>query len=398
MNIPLAKQDITDLEKNAVLEALNSPKLALGPKLAEFEKMATDFVGVKHAVAVNSGTSALHLIIRALGITKGDEVITTPFSFIASSNCILFEGAIPVFVDIDPQTLNIDVSKIEKKITKKTKAIVAVDVFSHPADFDTLKKIAKKHNLFLIEDSAEALGSEYGGNPPPHKASAVGTTKSAFGLTESARRRKCGSFGDAAVLAFYPNKQITTGEGGMVLTNNKKIADLCRSMANQGRKIENGKWLEHVRLGYNYRLSEINCALGIAQLQRIEEILAKRKQVAELYSEKLKDVEELEVQYIAPENTLSWFVYVVTLSEKFAGKKRDTIILEMGKRGIQCSNYFQTIHLQPFYKSEFGYKVGDYPIAENISKRTLALPFFNNLTEEEIDVVVKNLKEIVAQL
>ena len=369
-NIPLSKPDITDAEKNAVLEVLNSPKLALGPKLVEFEKIVADFTGVKYAVAVNSGTSALHLIVRALGIKKGDEVITTPFSFIASANCTLYEGATPVFVDIDPQTLNIDVSKIEKKITKKTKAILAVDVFSHPADWDALKKIAKKHKLFLIEDSAEALGSEYKG-------------------------KKCGSFGDAGVFAFYPNKQITTGEGGMVLTNNKKIADLCKSMSNQGRKIENEKWLEHVRLGYNYRLSEMNCAMGIAQLGRIKEILAKRKKVAGLYNEKLQGVKDLQIPYNSKESTLSWFVYVVILSEEFAGKKRDAIMQEMKIRGIKCSNYFQTIHLQPFYKNEFGYKAGMYPVAENISKRTLALPFFNNLKEEEINTVVKNLKEIL---
>ena len=228
-NIPLSKQDITDLEKTAVLEVLNSPKLALGPKLQEFEKLMADFVGVKYAIAVNSGTSGLHLIVKSLGIKKGDEVITTPFSFIASANCILYEGAKPVFVDIDQKTLNIDVTKIEKKITKKTKAILAVDVFSQPADWDALKRLAKKHHLFLIEDSAEALGSLY-------------------------KNKKCGSFGDAAVFAFYPNKQMTTGEGGMILTNNKKIAELCKSMSNQGRKIKDGAWLEHVRLGYNYRL------------------------------------------------------------------------------------------------------------------------------------------------
>ena len=373
MNIPLSSQDITDKEKNAVLEVLNSSKLALGPRLEEFEKKFADFASVKYAVAVNSGTSGLHLIIRALGIKAGDEVITTPFSFIASANCILYEGATPVFVDIDKDTFNIDVSKIEAKITSKTKAILAVDVFSHPADWGTLQALAKKHNLFLIEDSAESLGSEYKG-------------------------KKCGSFGDAAIFAFYPNKQITTGEGGVILTNNKEIADFCKSASNQGRKVEDGKWLEHVMLGYNYRLDEMSCALGVVQLSRISEILAKRKKVAEYYNAKLKSVEGLEIPYADKDSTLSWFVYVVKLAEKFAGDKRNEIIKELGKRGVQCSNYFAPIHLQPFYKEEFGYKEGDFPVTENIGQRTLALPFFNNLTEKDIDFVVENVKEVLSNV
>ena len=368
--IPLAKQDITDAEKRAVMAVLDSPKLALGPKLEEFEKAVADFTGVKYAVGVNSGTSGLHLIVRALGIGKGDEVITTPFSFVASANCILYEGATPVFVDIKSDTFNIDPELIEGSITSKTKAILAVDVFSHPADWGALQKIAKKYNLFLIEDSAEALGSEYQG-------------------------KKCGSFGDAAVFAFYPNKQITTGEGGMVLTSNKNIAELCRSMANQGRKVEDGKWLEHVRLGYNYRLDEMSAALGVSQMQRIEEILKKRKKVANAYNEKLQGIKEVSIPHNSKESNLSWFVYVVLLSETCAGEKRDAIIKKMAERGIQCSNYFAPIHLQPFYQDEFNYKEGDYPIAENVGKRTLALPFFNNITQEEIEHVVSALKSII---
>ncbi|OGZ64163.1 MAG: polysaccharide biosynthesis protein [Candidatus Staskawiczbacteria bacterium RIFCSPLOWO2_01_FULL_40_39] len=370
MQIPLSKPDITQSEKKAVLEVLNTSHLSLGKKHIEFQDKVADFVGSKYAVAVNSGTSGLHLIIRALGIGRGDEVITAPFSFIASSNAILYEGAKPVFIDIDKNTSNIDVSKIEEKITPKTKAILAVDVFSHPADWDALGKIAKKHNLFLIEDSAEALGSEYKG-------------------------KKCGSFGDAAIFAFYPNKQITTGEGGMIITNNKNIADMCKSMANQGRKVENGKWLEHIRLGYNYRLDEMSCALGIAQIARIDEILKKRSQVAKWYSEALKEIKAIELPYIDEHSKLSWFVYVVRLAENFSGEKRDMVIAKMAERGIACSNYFQPIHLQPFYKDEFGYKEGDYPVSEGISKRTLALPFFNNLTKEEVRYVAKNLKEVI---
>jgi len=353
--IPLSKPDITEKEQKAVLRVLKTSSLSLGKNYLEFEKIMAKFAGVKYAVAVNSGTGGLHLIIRALGISRGDEVVTTPFSFISSSNCVLFEQANPVFVDINERTFNIDVSKIEEKITKKTKAILAVDVFSQPADWDELKRIAKKHKLYLIEDSAEALGSEYKG-------------------------KKCGSFGYAGIFAFYPNKQITTGEGGIILTNSKEIFRLCKSMANQGRKVEGEKWLEHERLGYNYRLDEMSCALGISQMERIKEILKKRNNIAK------------------PGNKLSWFVYVVKLNNKFAGKKRDEVIKKMAERGIQCGDYFQPIHLQPFYKKEFGYKKGDFPISENISGRTIALPFFNNLKEKEIDFVAKNLKDSLLKI
>jgi perosamine synthetase len=375
--VPLSKPDITDKERKAVMEVLKTPDLSLGKKYIEFEKIMAKFAGVKYAVVTNSGTSALHLIIKAMGIKAGDEVITTPFSFISSSNCILFEKAKPVFVDIDENTLNIDPDKIEKKITKNTKAILAVDVFSRPADWDKINSIAKKHKLYLIEDSAEALGSEYKG-------------------------KKCGSFGDAAVFAFYPNKQVTTGEGGAVLTNNKKIADLCKSMANQGREVKNGKWLDHARLGYNYRMDEMSCALGISQMQRISEILKKRSAVADLYSKKLREIEEVQTPNISEKTKLSWFVYVVKLSNKlFSNKlfsKRDLIIKKMAKRSIQCGNYFQPIHLQPFYKKEFGYKTGDFPVAESTGRGTIALPFFNDLKEKEINFVVKNLKAIINEL
>lgn len=381
MKIPLAQPDITNLDRRAVLEVLKTPNLSLGPRLREFEKKIAKFVGVKYAIGVNSGTSALHLIIRALGIKDGDEVITTPFTFIASANCILFERAKPVFVDIDENTLCIDPNKIEEKITKKTKAILAVDVFGHPADWNFLKKIAKKYKLFLIEDSAEAIGSEYGSVDSPQ-----------------AKGKKCGFFGDASILSFYPNKQITTGEGGMILTNIKRIADLCRSMANQGRKSEGGKWLEHIQLGYNYRLNELSCALGVAQLNRINEILAKREKIADMYNEKLKSFPEVTIPYIAPDVEMSWFVYAIRLSKKYLKIDRNKIIQKMAKKGIQCGIYFQPIHLQPFYKKMFGYKSGDFPVAENISQRTIALPFYNNLKEREIDYVVKNLKAILAKL
>jgi perosamine synthetase len=372
IDIPLSRPDITDLEIDQVTSVLRTPHLSLGSKLPEFERMIADYVGVKHAVAVNSGTSALHLIVRALEIGEGDEVITTPFSFIASANCLLFEKARPVFVDIDPTTLNLNTELIKERINDRTRAILAVDAFGLPADYDRLSQIAERHNLKLIEDSCEALGAEYKG-------------------------RKAGSLGAAGAFGFYPNKQITTGEGGVVVTNNKGLADLCGSMRNQGRG-EKGTWLEHQRLGYNFRLSEINCALGIAQLSRLKEILARRDRVAGLYNQKLADWPEASVPCTILGIKRSWFVYVIVLRDGYGAKQRDLIIREMLNRGIHCGRYFTPIHLQPFYVKIFGYKKGDFPVTESIAERTIALPFYNNLSGREIDLVAGNLKEIVTKI
>lgn len=369
MKIPLARPDITEWEIEAVVNVLRSPYLSLGPKLGEFEQGLAEFAGVKYAVAVNSGTSALHLIIKALGIGEGDEVITTPFSFVASANCILFERAIPTFVDINSQTWNIDANLIEERITEKTKGILAVDVFGLPAEWDRLREIAEKHNLRLIEDAAESLGAEYKG-------------------------RKTGSFGDGAVFAFYPNKQITTGEGGAALTNDKEMAQLCRSLRNQGRS-NGGEWLEHERLGYNYRLSDISCALGIAQLERVDELLSKRERVAQLYNERLKEIEEIAIPHISPNVTKSWFVYVIKLHDGFNHEDRDKILKDLRGKGIECSNYFGPIHLQPFYRKMFGYQEGNFPVTEQIAARTIALPFYGNLAEKEVDYVCDNLRRSV---
>lgn len=365
--IPLSSPDITDFERKAVLDVLKTPTLSLGPTIPRFEKQIAKLARRRYAIAVNSGTAALHLAVRALGIKKGDEVITTPFSFIASANCILYENAKPVFADIEEKTMTIDPKEVEKRITKRTKAILAVDVFGHPAKWDEILRIAKKHHLKVIADSAESLGSFYKGKP-------------------------CGSFGDIAIFSFYPNKQITTGEGGVILTNDKAIADLCFSMTNQGRAVANGKWLEHIRLGYNYRMTEMQAALGLAQLARLSELSRKRKKVAALYTKKLRSVKGLELPFQDKGSKVNWFVYVVRLPAKLGRKGRDKMMSQMAKKGIQCGNYFQTIHLQPFYRKLFGYKRGDFPVAENISDRTIALPFYNNLKEKDLDMVVKALK------
>ena len=372
MKIPLASPDVTAREIEAVLEVLHSSHLALGPRLAAFEAAMTTLTGVHHAIATNSGTSALHLVVRALGIGRGDEVITTPFSFIASSNCILFEGGTPVFVDIEPRTLCIDPERVDRAITPRTKAILAVDVFGHPADWPALERIARKRHLRLIEDSAESLGSRLDGRP-------------------------CGSFGHAAIFGFYPNKQITTGEGGAVVTDNPEIARLCRSMVNQGRG-EEGGWLDHVRLGYNYRMDEMSAALGLAQLGRIEEIMSARARVASWYAEALQKVEGVEPPYVALGVTMSWFVYVVRLDSRFSALDRAQVMKGLQNEGIGCRDYFQPIHLQPFYRELLKTREGDFPVTESIARRTIALPFYNRLTYDEVRHVAEVLGELVASV
>jgi perosamine synthetase len=372
MQIPLSSPDIVEKDIEAVVGVMKTRYLSIGPKVVEFEKRIGSYVGIRYVVAVNSGTSALHLIIRGMGIGEGDVVITTPFSFIASSNCILFERGSPLFVDIEEDILNLDANKVEEKLESmsreelaKVKALLVVDAFGQPADWDRFRKIGKKYNLKLIEDSAEALGAEYKG-------------------------RKAGTLGEVGVFAFYPNKQISTGEGGVLVTDDEELAKLARSMRNQGRG-ENGEWLDHERLGYNFRMDELSAALGCSQMERIEEILAKRAKVAGMYGEKLAEVEEVQVPFIAPYiSKMSWFVYVIRLER---GIDRDRVIKFLRESGIECKPYFTPIHLQPFYKKMLGFKEGDFPITEDVTERTIALPFFNNLKEEQIDYVVERLKE-----
>jgi perosamine synthetase len=367
MRIYLSRPDITAEEIQATSTVLRSPDLSLGPKLIEFEKALASYIGTKRAVAVNSGTSGLFLCMLALGIGQGDEVITTPFTFIASATPILMVGASPVFADIDPVSLNIDHADIESKITESTKAILPVEIFGNPAGMDEVCQIAKKHNLKVVEDSCEALGSVL-------------------------KAKKVGTFGTMSVFGFYPNKQITTGEGGMILTNDEDLADVCLSLRNQGRG-KNSAWLAHERLGYNFRLSDINCALGIAQLSRIDEIKAKRRQVAIWYQEILADEKRLFVPAEPEGCDISWFVFVVRLREDFTMQQRDRILQAMMSRGIQVSNYFPPVHLQPFIAEQFGYKRGDFPVTESVSERTIALPFYNNLAKDDVAVVCRELTE-----
>ena len=372
MQIPLSSPDIVKKDIKAVVEVLRTRFLSIGPKVVEFEKRIREYAGTKYAVAVNSGTSALHLIIKGMGLGEGDVVITTPFSFVASSNCILFERAVPLFVDIDEKTLNLDPDKVEGKLENlsdeelaRVKALLVVDVFGQPADWDRFKEIGKKYNLRLIEDSAEVLGSEYNG-------------------------KRAGSLGEVGVFAFYPNKQITTGEGGVLVTDDKELARLAKSMRNQNRG-ERGEWLDRERLGYNYRMNELSAALGCSQMERIEEILNKRSKVAQMYNERLEGMEKVRIPYIAPYvNRMGWFVYVIRLNQEI---DRNRVIDYLRENGVECKSYFAPIHLHPFYRKMFEYKEGDFSITEDVAEQTIALPFFNNLKEEQIDYIVEKLKE-----
>lgn len=367
--IPMSAPDITEEDVQAVVEVVRSGRLALGPKTEEFERLVADYIGVKHAVAVSSGTAALHLIVKALGIGPGDKVLVPSFTFVASANVILYEGATPVFVDIEPETYNLDPEDLKRKLTPRTKAIMVVDVFGHPAEWDEILSIAEKHNLKVIDDSCEAIGAEYKG-------------------------RKLGQFGDAAAFAFYPNKQMTTGEGGVIVTNNDEIARLCRSLRNQGRG-EMGSWLEHERLGYNYRMTEMSAALGVSQLKRIETLLAKRERVAQMYTERLSELELVRPPVVRPYVRMSWFVYVVTLAK---GLHRDPVMKALEKKGIPSRGYFSPVHLQPYIRELLKIREGMLPVTESVAQRTIALPFHSNLSPAEIDIVVEALKECLASL
>lgn len=369
----MSSPDITDVEVAAVVAVLRHGSLSLGPRLVEFEQAIADYIGVKHAVGVSSGTAGLHLAVLAADVGPGDLVITTPFSFVASSNCLLYAGAEPLFVDVDPTTGNIDADLIESVIEGRSdrdriKAILPVHVFGQPADMDAISEIAHRHRLVVIEDACEAIGAEYKG-------------------------RRAGTLADAAVFGFYPNKQITTAEGGMIVTNRDDWANRFRSQRNQGRD-SMAAWLQHERLGYNYRLNELSAALGVAQMSRIEELLAARDQVARWYDARLALVRGVELLSIVPSTTkMSWFAYVLRFS---AGVNRDRVMAELADYGIPSRTYFTPIHLQPFYMSAFGYGRGDFPVAEALGDACLALPFSATMTEDEVDRVCSSLAAVLS--
>ena len=392
MRVPMSSPDLTPAEIAAVTEVLSTRHLSLGPRLAAFEEALAAYAGAAHGVGVNSGTAGLHLCVIAAGVEADDLVITTPFSFIASANCVLYERAVPVFCDVDPATGNIDPALVAEAVAdlsapeggerwlppalqsaaarfrRPPKALLPVHAFGQPADMDPLLALARAHGMAVIEDACEALGAEYNG-------------------------RRAGTLGDAAVFAFYPNKQITTGEGGLVVTDRDDWDPLLRSLRNQGRDVFDA-WLDHTRLGYNYRLDELSAALGLAQLARVDDLLARRAQVAAWYDERLAGLELVARPAVAPTTTrASWFVYVVRI---LPPANRDGALRRLADAGVPGRPYFTPIHLQPFYRRRFGYRRGDFPVTEFLGDVSLALPFSGVMTAGQVDLVCEELATAVA--
>ena len=352
-----------------MLEVLRSGRLSLGPTIDAFEEAAAARVGAPYAAAVSSGTAGLHLPCHLAGLGPGDEVITSPFSFVSSANCFLFEGATPVFADVDPRTFNLDPAAVEAAITERTRGIVAVDIFGYPCELDELRAIAERHGLVLIDDACEALGAEYRGAP-------------------------LGSHGPSAVFAFYPNKQMATGEGGVVTTHSEEEWRQLRSLRNQGRAYEGGGWFHHVQLGFNYRWTDVQAAIGLAQLEKLDEILARRGQVAARYSVALSSVEGVETPLADDaDHRRSWFVYVVQLAPEL---DRDRMMAALREQGVATAEYVPCIHLQPYMREHYGFGEGLCPTAEETSRRTLALPFWTALDAEDQERVVESLRAAVA--
>jgi perosamine synthetase len=368
--IPLAKPLLGEREEQLVLDTLRSGRLALGPRLASFESAFAAAHGSTHVSAVSSGTAGLHLAIRAAGIQPGDDVVTSPFSFVASANCLLYEGARPVFCDIDPVTLNITAETAGDAITEKTTGILPVHIFGYPVDMDAIELMSRDCKLWIVEDACEALGAVHADGTP------VGTR------------------GNLSVFGFYPNKQITTGEGGVVVTHSEDEWRALVSLRNQGRSYdEGGGWFHHVRVGLNYRWTDVQAAIGIAQLERLDEILALRAAAAHRYGKLLEGVEGIELP--APDDAdhrRSWFVYIVKLS---AGLDRARALDQLRREGVQTAEYIPCIHLQPYMRERYGFGEGLCPVAEDAARRTFALPFFTQIEPDDQERVVEVLRAAV---
>ena len=350
-----------------MLEVLRSGRLSLGPQIEEFEARFAERVGAPYAAAVSSGTAGLHLLAHVAGLGADDEVITSPISFVATANCFIYEGATPVFADVDDHTLNLDPAAVEAALTERTRAIVAVDMFGYPCELDPIRELCERQGLTLIQDACEALGAQYRGRP-------------------------VGGHGPSAVFAFYPNKQITTGEGGVVTTHSEELWRLLKSLRNHGRSYDE-RWFNHVRLGFNYRLTDIQAALGLGQLERLDEILSLRRAAAERYNALLAGIEGVET--LAPddeEHVRSWFVYVVKLAR---GVDRDVVTASLAAEGIEAGHYVPCVHLQPYLRERYGFSEGVCPVAEETARRTLALPFFTGIGADDQERVVDALRSAV---
>jgi len=368
--IPLARPSIGAREEELVLDTLRSGRLALGPRLASFEAAFAAAHGSSHVSAVSSGTAGLHLAIRAAGVEPGDDVVTSPFSFVASANCLLYEGARPVFCDIDPRTLNITAETAGDALTESTTGILPVHIFGYPVDMPAIELLSRDCGLWIVEDACEALGAVHADGTP------------------------VGARDNLSVFGFYPNKQITTGEGGAVVSPSAELKERIDSERNQGRAPDMG-WLDHDRLGFNYRLDDLSCALGMAQLERLDDLLAARARVASLYSDALAGIEGLDLP--CPDeggDRRSWFVYVVQLPR---GMDRDGAVTAMRERGVDTKPYLPAIHLLSFYRERFGHREGDFPVCEDVAARSLALPFYPELTDGEVEQVVEALRDVIGR-
>jgi perosamine synthetase len=366
--VPLARPYLGEREEELVLEVLRSGRLSLGPTIERFEELIAERVGAPYAAAVSSGTAALHLLVRTSGIGAGDEVITSPLSFAATANCFLYEGATPVFADVDPRTWNIDPRAVEAAITQRTKAVIAVDIFGYPCELDPLIALCERHGLTLIEDSAQALGAEYKGRP-------------------------IGSHGPPGVFGFYPNKQLATGEGGVATTHSREQFEELVSLRNQGRSYSGAGWFDHVRLGFNYRWTDLQAAVGIAQLEKLDELLGLRSEAAARYNQLLAEVDGVELAPADDEDhRRSWFVYVVRLAP---GIDREWVMGAMRERGVDVAEYMPCIHLLTYLRERFGFAEGMLPVAEGIASRTLAMPFFPGIAADDQEYVAASLREIL---
>ena len=368
--VPLSSPYVDERDEELVLEVLRSGWLSLGPAIDRFEELFAERVGAPYAAAVSSGTAGLHMLCHIAGVQEGDEVITSPYSFVASANCFIYEGATPVFADIDELTMNLDPAAVEAAITERTKGIVAVDIFGYPCELDELRAIADRHGLALIEDACESLGAEYRGRP-------------------------LGAHGPAAVFAFYPNKQMATGEGGVVVTHSEEEWRLLRSLRNQGRSYDGGGgWFHHVRLGLNYRWTDVQAAIGLGQLEKLDRILELRDAAARRYGKLLAEIEGVEAP--APDDTehsRSWFVYVVKLAPEL---DRAAVMDSLRREGIATAEYVPCIHLQPYMREAFGFAEGLCPVAEQTAARTMALPFFSQIEPGDQERVVEVLRAAIA--